>query len=447
MDYKYIELANQIKEKIISGLYQAGARLPSIRMLAEQLGLNSDTVLRAYGYLENEHLIYSVPKSGYYVVKSEVSTDGDTNVIDMRSTSPSDQINPYKDFYHCMEKAISVYQQRLFAYSPAKGMPELIAVLKKHLMKDQIFTTEQDIFITGGAQQALFMLCAMNFPNEARTILVEQPTYSMFIEAAKANNCPLVGIERTEKGIDLIELERIFKTNDIKFFYLMTRFQNPTGFSYTNKLKKDILRVAQKYKVYIVEDDYLADLESNTKADPIFAFDHTGFVIYVRSFSKTLLPGLRLGAVILPKDLQEQFLRLKSCMDLNSPVLSQGALEIYLQSNMYEVHESRIKAFYRQKMDVLSDVCKRELAQLSNVYVPKTGIFAYLEIGKRSSEVLVNRLRDVGLMVSATNDCYIDMAYRREGIRLCVCKLKDDEIIKAVKILKEELTADERGTM
>ncbi len=439
MDYKYIAVANQFKEKIITGEFKPGEKLPSIKMLTKQLGLNSATVLRAYSFLEKEHLIYSVPKSGYYVVKSAITADDGSQIIDMLSTGPSDEINPYKDFYHCMEKAISVYQQRLFAYSPTKGMPELIAVLKRHLMDDQIFTSEQNIFITSGAQQALFLLCAMDFPNNSQKILVEQPTYSMFLEAANANKCQLVGIERTEKGIELCELERIFKTNNIKFFYIMSRFQNPTGFSYTNKQKKEILHLAQKYNVYIVEDDYLADLEINTKADPIFAFDQTGTVIYVRSFSKTLLPGLRLGAIILPQNLQEQFLRLKSCMDLNSPVLSQGALEIYLQSSIYRMHASRVKEFYRQKANLLSSLCKKELSPFAKVYVPKTGIFAYLELENLSSEALKRKLLDKGLAVSTTTGCYINNQPIREGVRLSVCKTKDQDISKALEILKNEL--------
>ena len=120
-------------------------------------------------------------------------------------------------------------------------------------------------------------------------------------------NITTIGIERTWEGIDLEELERIFSSGNIKFFYTIPRFHNPLGTCYSNDQKKQILYLAQKYNVYIVEDDYLADMELDSKSDPIYAFDTTSKVIYIRSFSKTLMPGLRLGVAVLPQLLVTTF--------------------------------------------------------------------------------------------------------------------------------------------
>jgi len=467
-NYKYVCVANVIKEKILYGTYKAGAKLPSIVALSKELSVNAATIIRAYALLESEHMIYSVPKSGYYVVKSTDYVLDKPLLIDMLSVNPASEINPYKDFYHCMEKAISLYEHKLFTYSPAKGMPELISILRNHLTHSQVFAKEQDIFITTGAQQALFILSLLNFPNGHDTILVEQPTYDVMLDIIRLNNIPVVGIQRTENGLDLAELENILSHNRVKFFYLMPRFQNPTGFSYSNKHKKEILKLAKKYGVYIVEDDYLADLELNQKNDPIFSFDNNDMVIYIRSFSKTLLPGLRLGMAIIPKILQDEFLRRKNVIDLNSSVLSQGALEIYLRSSMYEAHIKRTKAFYKGKMDILSKECRRELDGISNCFIPPTGIFAYIEVSNSnflnhsqafahrkagvwnknqttvskiaiSVESLILKLEKSGLLAASTSRNYIDGIVHAEGVRLCVCKVCNESIPLAVQILKHEL--------
>ena len=439
-NYKYENTAETIKEKILNGTYKSGGRLPSILTLADELSLNTDTVIRAYKLLESEHLIYAAPKSGYYVVKSTGDIEETSSMIDMLTTNPANDVNPYKDFYHCMEKAISLYEHKLFAYSPAKGMPELIIVLRKHLVSHQIFAKEEEIFITTGAQQALFILASMNFPSGHDAVLVEQPTYHVMLEAIKTNQTPVIGIRRTENGLELAELEMILAQNRIKFFYLMPRFQNPTGYSYTNAQKKEILRLAGKYNTYIVEDDYLADLEINRKSDPFSSFDTERRVVYVKSFSKTLLPGLRLGMAIIPDPLQGEFIRRKNIIDLNSSVFSQGALEIYLRSSMYEAHVNHTKAFYKKKMDILNAECKRELKGTARCHVPPTGIFAYIEAGDEKFPAnAIDILEKNGLLAMSTNSSYIENFSHPEGIRLCICRTDVKSIQRAVQILKKTL--------
>ena len=438
-NYKYEHVAKKVKDKILKDVYLPGSKLPSIQELAKEFSLNKDTIIRAYKLLEAQHLIYSVPKSGYYVMKSTTTAGETTSMIDMRTTCPANEVNPYKDFYHCMEKAISLYEHKLFAYSPPKGMPELISILRKHLTNHQIFAKEQDIFITTGAQQALFILTSINFPNGGDTILVEQPTYNVMLETINANHTPVIGISRTERGIDFAELERIFANHKIKFFYLMPRFQNPTGFSYTNAQKKEILRLAKKYQVYLVEDDYLVDLETDQKNDPIAAFDTDNLVIYVKSFSKTLLPGLRLGMTIIPTELQAAFIKRKYVVDLNSSVFSQGALEIYLRSSMYKTHVKRTKIFYQEKMTILRRECEKELAEIGNYYIPPTGIFAHIEIGNRLEKTIISRLEKGGLKAMGTSASYLEDFPHPPEIRLCTCKVDAKAIPTAVQVIRKVL--------
>jgi len=436
MPYKYKIAADFIRHKIYTGIYRPGEKLPSIQTLSKELSYNSDTIVKAYKLLESEHLIYVFSKSGYYVVKSEVMVNKRNAVIDMVTACPPDSINPYKDFYHCMEKAISLYKKKLFEYSSAQGMLELINVLVKHMANFQIFTKPQNIFITNGSQQALYILAAITFPNGRTKVLVEQPTYPVMLQVMKCNKTPVVGIRRTHEGIDLNELESIFKQSDIKFFYTMPRYQNPTGFCYDSSQKKEIIRLAKQYNVYIIEDDYLADLELDTKADPMYAMGDQERIIYIRSFSKALLPGLRLGMAIVPKELQDEFITYKRSIDLNSPILTQGALEIYLQSSMYKFHMQRTKKYYKERMDVLRDACKQN--DIAKCYIPPSGIYACLDIDGVSTDFFVNRLAKHNVLLSSTTSCYIEGFPHREGLRLCVCKTDDDDIRKAIKLISHK---------
>lgn len=440
--YKYNQIADALRKEIQEGHYKPGEKLPSVRQYVRDSGYNSDTVLKAYRLLEEEHLIYSATKSGFYVVKSIVPVNKKSN-IDLVSVRPPDFINPYKDFYHCMEKSISLYQNKLFEYSSPQGMEELRGGLAKHLMNFQIFTGDKDIFITNGAQQALYILAAMTFSGKNTKVLVEQPTYSVMLKVLKCNKVPVFGIRRTAEGIDLEELEEIYKQGGIKFFYTMPRYQNPTGFCYSEEQKREIIRLSKQYGVFIVEDDYVADLERNERTDTLYALGDKERIIYIRSFSKTILPGMRLGMTILPKVLQEEFLTYKQCIDLNTTVLTQGALEIYLKSSMYKSHAARTKKFYKGKMETLKNACSQWLNHKVICHIPPTGLYAYLELEDKAESIL-KALSKSGVLVSNTANCFIEGFPHAEGIRLCICNCEDVDIELAVKRIQEEIDKGEK---
>ena len=129
----------------------------------------------------------------------------------------------------------------------------------------------------------------------------------------------------------------------------MPRFHNPLGSSYSEQTKKAIAQLAKRYDVYIVEDDYLADLENDMKSDPIFTYAST-HVVYLKSYSKILFPGLRVGAAVLPTDLTPMFSNYKKLSDIDSSMLSQAALEIYIQSGMFERRKRKIRDSYSRRL-------------------------------------------------------------------------------------------------
>ncbi|MTK11633.1 MAG: PLP-dependent aminotransferase family protein, partial [Clostridiaceae bacterium] len=355
---KYKLILDFINNQIFDEKIKPGEKLPSIRELCKLFGCSKATVIRAYDELEENHMIYAVPQSGYYLVPNNMNVDGNynNNIINFSEASPDRNALPYIEFQHCLNQAINIYKDSLFNYSNPQGLQPLLKILSKDFQKYQVFADEDKIFITSGSQQAINILSTLPFPNGKRNVLVEQPTYYGALKSLEYNGVTAIGIRRTYKGLDFSDLERIFKNGNIKFFYTIPRFHNPTGGSYSLEEKKQILKLAERYDVYIVEDDYLGDLDINSKVDPIYSYDDNSRVIYLKSYSKVFLPGLRIAALVLPKMLTNIFSKYKSCADISTSVLSQGALEIYIKSGMFDTHTRKIKKLYSERMNCLRDI-------------------------------------------------------------------------------------------
>lgn len=180
---KYVEVVQNIKEQLANGVLIAGSKLPSVRQLSEKFSCSKNTVIRAYNELEKEHLIFSKPKSGYYVVNNIEQPSTHQQVIDFLSAGPDKSIMPYIEFQHCINQAIDTYKEELFSYSDQQGLYSLRVQLAKYLQDLQVFTEPDRLFIVSGSQQALHLLAAMPFPNGKNNILIEQPTYFGFIES------------------------------------------------------------------------------------------------------------------------------------------------------------------------------------------------------------------------------------------------------------------------
>src|SRR3954452_24966878 len=136
---KYESIYQSLLQQIQAGELPAGAKLPSIRNLTQLNSCSKSTVLTALKILEDQHMIYALPKSGYYVVEHQVSkTPAPPACIDFATASPTWHAFPYKDFQHCINKAIDTYQEDLFRYGSPNGLPSLIAESKKLLESYQV---------------------------------------------------------------------------------------------------------------------------------------------------------------------------------------------------------------------------------------------------------------------------------------------------------------------
>ena len=336
--YQYQQLAQLLKNEILNGNLQKGDKLPSIRDLVEQYGVNKDTVQRALRSLKEESFIYAVNKSGYYVLKNSERKE--------REEEDYSQL-PIEDLRICFNQSLaSAHDLKLTSKEQASGMDELIEALMPILEEYGVYATREQLVITTGTQQALYILLQLI---QGKKVLLEQPTYARMNELVKHLNIPYETIERQMDGeVDLNRLEELFASGDISLFYTISRFHNPLGGSYSEATKKKIVELASTYSVYIIEDDYMADfVEGN--ATPLHYYDMDGRVIYVKSFSSILFSALKIGIVVLPKELVEPFAMRKLWMDYDSNVMMQKTFTLFIENGMFAKHRKAMVEDYSQK--------------------------------------------------------------------------------------------------
>lgn len=326
---KYQAVVSFLKKGMESGKFPTGSRLPSIRQLSQDFHCSKDTVQRALLELRHEQYLYAKPQSGYYVLEQGQHQDLEIEVTDEHASA-------YDDFRLCVNETLIGRENYLFNYyDNQEGLEELRQSVHQLLFNQALYCKPDQLVLTSGTQQALFILSQINFPSEGAEILVEQPTYHRMNRLLVAQGLAYQTIERRIDGINLEELEEQFKSGKIKFFYTIPRFHYPLGHSYSDQEKRAILDLANQYGVYIVEDDYLGDLDPR-KGQTFHYLDTEDRVIYIKSFSTSLFPALRITALILPNALKEAFVSYKNILDYDSNLIMQKALSLYIDSQLFE---------------------------------------------------------------------------------------------------------------
>ena len=341
----YQEIVETITKDIQNGKLEKGSKLPSIRQISQIYGCSKDTAQRALLELKYQNYIYAVPKSGYYVLEGP-SKPNDKVLFNLNDYNQL----AYEDFRLCLDESLAGHQDYLFNYYHEQaGLKDLVEALEKRLASDDIYVNSNQIVITSGSQQALYILSQMDFGNGAHKILLEQPTYHRMNQLVNRQNLSYETINRGFDGLDFDLLEEYFKSGQFKFFYTISRYSNPLGLSYTASEKEKLAQLAKQYNVYIVEDDYMGDF-SDSKNLPIHYYDTQNQTIYIKSFSMALFPGLRLGSVVLPPNLRATFLAHKGLIDYDTNLIMQKALSVYLDNGMFQKNIKKLRDLFQETM-------------------------------------------------------------------------------------------------
>lgn len=288
-----------------------------------------------------------------------------------------------------------------FGYQEVNGFTPLRKVLTDFLKNTyDIHTSDELIQIVSGAQQGLDII-AKSLLYSGDSVITETPTYNGAVEVFKSRGCRIVPVSLKPTGIDLIELEKKIRICKPKLVYLMPNFQNPTTICYNTQTLKALLSLASTYDFYILEEDSMYELTySDQLPSSLKALDQEDRVIYLKSFSKLLMPGLRMGFIIMPRALSEAFTKTKQTTDLSSFGLMQRALELYFIEHQWEHHIEQIKEVYKTHYTLMLERLKELKAYDISFNPPSGGLCFWLHLPKgMSAQKLAKHCEAKGLSI------------------------------------------------
>ncbi|MFW5788156.1 MAG: PLP-dependent aminotransferase family protein [Halanaerobiales bacterium] len=401
----YIQLYKILEKKILTGELRAHTRLPAIRKMAEETGVNPATVVKAYDLLERKDLIYKKVGSGSYVAPLEVKRNSKKNIVENKqksideidmlgygqlqladsinfaSATPSPSLFPVENFKVAINGVLERDKGKAFTYQKSQGYYPLRESIGSYLKEINIDTDIDNIQIVSGAQQAIDLLVKV-LADYGEEVLVEEPTYTGAISALESRKAAIKGIPLMTDGMDLNILEDELKTKQVEFVYIMSSFQNPTGISWSEEKKKSLLWLAEKYDFFIVEDDCLSELYFvGEKPLPLKSYDRSQRVIYIKSFSKIFMPGLRLAFLVLPEDLLSPLLAAKHATDISSAGLTQRAFDYYLRKGLWSEHLSDMRELFGRRFNWMEEAIKDHLPSPIKLFNrPKGGLYFWLSL-------------------------------------------------------------------
>lgn len=453
----YIQVSDCVKRLLEEGVIEVEDKLPPIRALANHLSVNNVTIVNAYQLLSDENVTYKVRGSGSYIApKSEEliaqisEFDNAENqvyqmkdaqmivhdyTINFATATPKANLFPVTDFKKAINYVLDRDLGEAFGYQEAKGYLSLRQSISDYLLHQNIHSNSEKIQIISGAQQGLDIV-AKSVLNYNDVVLVEAPTYSGAIASFRSRGVKIVQIPMLVDGVNMNKLEEIIKRYKPKMMYTMVNCQNPTGYTYSHKKKEELLVLAQKYNMYILEDDYVGELiYTKQNMMSLKSMDRNDHVIYIKSFSKILMPGLRLGFMIVPDILNQSVLSAKQATDISTSGLIQRAFDVYLRNGQWEKQLNQMKKIYYKRYQKMIEVLNKYLPRSVNYYVPKGGILFWIELPKNMDSRLFYDLMKNKEIAIVPGDMFYYMDRKSNAIRLSIAAVQEDEIEKGIVLL------------
>jgi GntR family transcriptional regulator / MocR family aminotransferase len=467
----YQQIETHLRQAILSGNLPANTRLPASRQLARDLGVNRITVENAYSVLEADGLVFSRMGSGRYVLpvyplphilknssnapwplwqtnlpksilsKSDTADEmlqagGNPHPISFASGISDSRQFPVDEFRKVLQTVMRRDQIDALEYGERQGYAPLREGIARILASQGLQTHPENVLITAGSQQAIFLASQVLLkPNDI--VLVEDPTYSAAIDLFRTLGFQIVGIPVDGFGMQVEKLEKILQLHHPKLIYTIPNFHNPTGTCLSSARRRELIVIAGKYNVPILEDDFVGDLRYEGHTQPsLKSLDPGGQVIYVGTFSKMLMPGLRVGFIVADGPVYESLLNFKRLSDLATSTLIQRALDAYMTVGRYQTYLHRSSQIFRARRDAMIAAIDRYLPQDVSFETPKGGLFIWLQLPKSlSANELLPMACKEGVAYAPGNSFFIDGVSGEDWIRLNFASQPVEDIEEGIKRL------------
>lgn len=445
----YEQIYEYIKNEIRAGTLAVEERLPSTRALAKYLEVSRSTVELAYEQLLSEGYIEARPYKGFFVAPIEglyqleteepeifepeaekirkYQYDFTPNGIDLKSF-------PYNVWRKLSRDVLSGDNSELFKQGDPQGEYSLRAAISNYLHQARGVKCTPEQIVVGAGNDYLLMLLATIL--ESSKIAFENPTYRQAYRLFQNLGYETETVNMDKNGMRIDELTG----SGADIAYVMPSHQYPLGIVMPLKRRLELLEWARKNeRYYIIEDDY--DSEFRYKGKPIPAlqgYDRNGKVIYIGTFSKSIAPAIRMGYLVLPKELLVRYREKSQFLNCTVSKMEQKIVEAFLEGGHFERHLNKMRAIYRGRHDVLLESLKPMLAK-ADISGENAGVHLLLTFKNGESEQnLIDLAGKRNIKVYGLSEYYAKPEEQEEAtILLGYANLSEELIRKAADILNE----------
>ena len=447
----YEQIYEYIKQDIRAGTLAEGTRLPSTRVLAENLKVSRSTTQMAYDQLVAEGYIEAMPHRGYFVLRVEAlsevepETEGpfirehpvkeDSPEIDFSPRGIDLSHFPYNAWRRVTRDTLVEDNKEMFLTGSPQGEPALREAIRGYLHSARGVNCQAEQIVVGAGSEYLLMLLHQIL-GPGRTMAMENPTYRQAYRVLESLGCRIVPVKMDSRGMEVGALEE----SGADLAYVMPSHQYPTGIVMPVARRQELLAWAGRgASRFLIEDDY--DSEFRYKGKPIPALqglDREGKVIYMGTFSKSIAPAIRVGYMVLPKSLLEVYQKHLGFYASTVSRIDQNIIYGFLTGGYYERHLNRMRAIYKSKHDVLLSRLKglEEDFEIQGEYA---GLHILLtSIKGRQEDWLIGRAEEAGVKVYRLSSHFIRQVPERRSstVILGYAKLSEEQIVEGVRRLR-----------
>lgn len=320
---------------------------------------------------------------------------------------PNRDLFPVEELRKACDEVFSLYGPDILQYSNTEGLFELREYIAEHYKERGVpHVLPENILITSGSQQAMDLLAKVLI-NENDRVILEEPSYLGVIQAFSLFLPQFITIPISDKGMDVDCLKNAFSQR-VKLMYVVPNFQNPTGISYPEENRRAIAEVIRGTKTLLVEDDPYGELRFSGQPNTSFMNLAPENTILLGTFSKTVVPALRIGWVVAPKPIIDKMVIAKQAADLHTNSFSQYVLYQYLISNDPSMHIAKIVKQYSAQKQAIVEAISRHFPESVKYTNPDGGMFLWATLPNNisSMELFEMALKD-GVCIIPGHPFYI----------------------------------------
>ncbi len=326
--------------------------------------------------------ITDVPRS---FIREILKVALDPDVISFAGGLPNRQLFPAKELKTSTDKVFAIHGNDIFQYSNSEGYLKLREYIsERYRITKKLHIPIEDILITSGSQQGLDLLGKILL-NKGDSVIIEEPGYLGAIQAFSIYKPKFLPVPVSDQGMDTERLRRVLASEKPKLMYTVPNFQNPSGISYSNENRAEVSEILKNTKTLLIEDDPYGELRFTGESKQSFKELLPDNTILLGSFSKTIVPGFRLGWIAAPQYVMDKLIIAKQASDLHTSHFTQSIIYHYLHDNDVEAHIEKIRDAYGRQCRAMLSSIKKHFPQTVKHTTPEGGMFLWAELPQNAA--------------------------------------------------------------